>query len=428
MKSTERRREAAVFGAFYFDLHSGELKKNGAKLRLEHKPARLLRALIEHHGEMVTREELQKVLWPNGVHLDFEHGLNKSINKLRGALGDDAEAPKYIETLSRRGYRFVAPLQLLPTQANEYTPQKPPRAPENLCMQGEATSIPPALLGTSKPDKSQALRRSAIVGIGLGLCALTLTYLAWKMSLRHTKLLHLVAAAKPSLSFNKRDWVLISSFENRTGNPVFAGTLEYALERELSNSQFVNVVPRERAGDALRLMRKPLNTKIDTTLGREICLRDGGIRALLTGRVEKLGTTYLLTAQLVDPVKGVAVASVSEEDPSDTQMATAIRQLSNRVREVLGEKTTLIQQSEKQLEKVSTPSLHALQLYTQADELMHHFATQETAAELLERAIAEDPKFASAHLQLGYTYANRGLSDKARLEFQRATRFGRQCH
>jgi Tfp pilus assembly protein PilF len=77
---------------------------------------------------------------------------------------------------------------------------------------------------------------------------------------------------------------------------------------------------------------------------------------------------------------------------------------------------------------VSTPSLHALQLYTQADELMHHFATQETAAELLERAIAEDPKFASAHLQLGYTYANRGLSDKARLEFQRATRFGRQCH
>jgi tetratricopeptide (TPR) repeat protein len=222
------------------------------------------------------------------------------------------------------------------------------------------------------------------------------------------------------LSFKERDWVLISNFENRTGNPLLDGTLEYALERELSNSQFVNVVPRERAGDTLRLMRKPPNTKIDATLGREICLRDGGIRALLTGRVERLGTTYLLSAQLVDPVNGAAVASMSEEDRADSQMAAAIRRLSNQVREVLGEKTALIQQSEKQLEKVSTPSLRALQLYTQADELMHHFATQETAAELLERAVAEDPKFASAHLLLAYTYANREMSEKARPEFQRA--------
>ena len=90
---------------------------------------------------------------------------------------------------------------------------------------------------------------------------------------------------EPALPFEERDWVLIADFENRTGEAVFGGTLEYALERELSNSQFVNVVPRPRIEDALRLMQRPLDTPINAAVGREIALRDGGIRALLTGRV-----------------------------------------------------------------------------------------------------------------------------------------------
>ena len=106
------------------------------------------------------------------------------------------------------------------------------------------------------------------------------------------------------LNFQERDWVLIADFENRTGEAVLDGVLEYALEREISNSTFVNVVPRERINDTLQLMRKPLDTRIDRTLGREICLRDGGIKALLTGRVEKLDSTYLLSVQVVDPARG----------------------------------------------------------------------------------------------------------------------------
>jgi tetratricopeptide (TPR) repeat protein len=179
------------------------------------------------------------------------------------------------------------------------------------------------------------------------------------------------------------------------------------------------VVPRERAGDALRLMQKPLDAKIDTALGREICLRDGGIRALLTGRVEKLGTTYVMSVELLDPANGVTVASLSEEDAADSQMAAAIRRLSGDVREILGEKLTLIQQSEARLEKVSTPSLHALQLYSQANELMRT-GNNQTAAVLLKQAIAEDPGFASAHLLLAYTYDNTGKVEEARSEFRRA--------
>ena len=106
--SNSVREQKAFFGPFQFDLDSRELKRDGVRLSLENKPAQLLAALITHAGVLIDREELCKLLWPNGVHVDFEHGLNKSVNKLRFVLGDDPDRPRYIETLSRRGYRFIA--------------------------------------------------------------------------------------------------------------------------------------------------------------------------------------------------------------------------------------------------------------------------------------------------------------------------------
>ncbi|MGH9531323.1 MAG: hypothetical protein ACRD2Q_02960, partial [Terriglobales bacterium] len=173
------------------------------------------------------------------------------------------------------------------------------------------------------------------------------------------------AAAGPALAFEARDWVLIASFENRTSEPVFDGVLEYALERELSNSRFVNVVARERMHDALALMRKPLDTRVDGGVGREICLRDGGIRGLITGRVEKLDTTYVLSASLVNPTDGVTAASFSEEAAGQKEVVPALRRLSSRVRRTLGEELSVIRQSEQKLEKVTTPSARALRLYSQ---------------------------------------------------------------
>jgi DNA-binding winged helix-turn-helix (wHTH) protein/Tol biopolymer transport system component len=103
----------AAFGPFSFDLCALDLSKNGIRLRLEEKPARLLACLIEQKGEIVAREELRKRLWPDHVNVDFDHGLNKAANKLRAMLGDSAAKPRYIETLSRRGYRFIHPVELI---------------------------------------------------------------------------------------------------------------------------------------------------------------------------------------------------------------------------------------------------------------------------------------------------------------------------
>jgi DNA-binding winged helix-turn-helix (wHTH) protein len=98
------------FGVFEVDFRSGELRKGGVKVKLHAQPLAVLNILLERAGDIVTREELQQKLWGNNTFVDFEHGLNKSINKLRDALSDKADTPRYIETLPRRGYRFIAPV------------------------------------------------------------------------------------------------------------------------------------------------------------------------------------------------------------------------------------------------------------------------------------------------------------------------------
>jgi cholera toxin transcriptional activator len=96
------------FGVFELDLAAGELRKNGTKLRLQDQPFQVLALLLERVGDVVTREELRQKLWPADTFVDFDHSLNTAVNKLRETLGDSASSPRYIETLARRGYRFIA--------------------------------------------------------------------------------------------------------------------------------------------------------------------------------------------------------------------------------------------------------------------------------------------------------------------------------
>ena len=112
----------ATFAAFRFDLVARELRKHDMKLPLEEQPARLLCALVERAGSIISREELHKSLWADDLHVNFNHGLNNSINKLRLVLGDDPAKPRFIETLSRRGYRFVAPVEIILSAAKPCTP------------------------------------------------------------------------------------------------------------------------------------------------------------------------------------------------------------------------------------------------------------------------------------------------------------------
>jgi cholera toxin transcriptional activator len=164
----------ARFGVFELDLSAGELRKNGVKQRLQGQPFQVLAVLLERAGEVVTREELQQKLWPSDTFVDFDHSLNTAINKVREALGDSASSPRYVETLARRGYRFIAPVQAPPQPA---PPQN--EAPAVVAGDGDGTGIssPLSFPLQTKPSPGVAIHPELEVpiprrGITRGLFAL----------------------------------------------------------------------------------------------------------------------------------------------------------------------------------------------------------------------------------------------------------------
>src|SRR6202035_5887508 len=134
MQEDHQLRGSLRFGVFELDLQAGQLRKHGLRVRLQEQPFQVLVMLLEHPGAVVTREELQKKLWPADTFVDFDHGLNKAINKIREALGDSAESPRFVETVARRGYRFLAEVK---------DSEVPARNPE-LGVQPRPPVIPPA--------------------------------------------------------------------------------------------------------------------------------------------------------------------------------------------------------------------------------------------------------------------------------------------
>src|SRR5438874_12192903 len=113
----------ARFGPFEVDLRAGSLRKQDGRIRLQDQPLHVLAALLEHPGEMVTREELRLRLWPADTFVDFDHGLNNAINRLREALNDSADTPRFIQTLPKRGYRFISQVESHADETGSATPQ-----------------------------------------------------------------------------------------------------------------------------------------------------------------------------------------------------------------------------------------------------------------------------------------------------------------
>jgi cholera toxin transcriptional activator len=140
----------ARFGLFELDLSAGELRKSGVKLRLQGQPFQVLALLLERAGEVVTREELQQKLWPSDTFVDFDHSLNTAINKVREALSDSASSPRYVETLARRGYRFIAPVQ---AQDQGEATREVPISGDNITANGQASS--PTRASSSDPHAPQ---------------------------------------------------------------------------------------------------------------------------------------------------------------------------------------------------------------------------------------------------------------------------------
>lgn len=362
------------FDRFCFEPTTGLLTRNGHRLKLQPKVAALLTYLLEHPGEVVSRAELQRRLWPEGIHVDYEAGLKVAVKKLRDVLGDHAGEPLYVQTVPGEGYRFIA-------------------AVSSECE--EEAEVPAETRG-----------RSLWAGaIAAGILALASILIFKFAGTRH---------------FQKRDWILIAVFENRTGNPLLDGTLEYALERELSESRYVNVVPQDRINDALQLMRLAPGTPLDSRVARDVAVRDGGIHAVLVGRIEKWGAKYVVGVRLLDPATDETIAAFSAEGDAD-HLPGAARSISDRVRGNLGERASLHRQDETGLERATTPSLAALRAFTAGMKAVNA-RNWDAAAALFEQATRADADFASAHIYAAHCYSNLNRDDQAAPHYQAAFR------
>src|SRR5215831_9887452 len=149
------------FGAFEINVQSGELRKNGIRLRLSGQPFEVLSVLVEHPGEVVTREELHSRLWPADTFVDFDHGLNNAVARIREILDDSSETPRYVETVPRRGYRFIAPL-------TDVTPLKSPSVAELTTSPAE---VVPALASGLRVIRKAASRRLRLALGGVAVLA-----------------------------------------------------------------------------------------------------------------------------------------------------------------------------------------------------------------------------------------------------------------
>ena len=388
------------FGPYEVDTGRGELLKYGLRLRLERKPYQLLLALLERAGQVVPRSELHRSLWGQDTFVDFENGLNVAVKKLRATLVDSAGAPIYVETVPGEGYRFRAAVN--ETAVGEFPGDSLEPVPAEKIA--PATQEPPAatLVQGSSPHiwMRAALAVFILVCVG-GIAAF-----------------YPRPAAVPAPSTAT---VLIGPFENTTGEPVLDGTLQFALERELSNSQYLRVVPPERVQDILHLMRRPPQTRVDRALCLEICRRTPEIRALVTGRVEKIGLRYLLTAQIIDPSSGTALRGEETQADSQNNILSAVHGLAIQVRHDVGEAVPASDTDAADVEQVTTNSLRALQLYSEADNLMIvNGPGGQDIVDLLKQALVEDPDFATAHVMLGYVLSNIGHRREGVQHFERA--------
>lgn len=393
------------FGPFALYVRSGELTRNGRRIRLQEKPCSLLLALMEHPGEVITRAELRDRLWRDDTFVDFEDGLNTAMRKLREALGDDPQNPRFIETVRGRGYRLLTDVvPVLGSGGHEEEPEvsapfAAPAAPQNL-EAAAVTGVAP-----------QSTRRRWRIGYLLAVCAIAASGVGLWYWLTH---------ARAVLSYGDRGPVLIADFANQIAGPDYAAALHTALDVSLEQSGKVNLYSDAQKRNVLRLMEQPTDSAITTNLGLEICRREG-IRALVLPAITRSGPDLLVTAQLVDPTTGLTVRSYAERAKDSNHLLDAVDEIAVDLRHDLGESRLAIHQSHAPLPQVTTHSLAALEDYADGSKLFGegHIAN---AVRLYQAALAADPDFAMAHAALGYVDYSFFLNEPAqgKAEFRKA--------
>ncbi len=366
--------ETVRFGVFELDLRAGELRKQGIRIRLQEQPLLILQALLERPGEVVTREELQAKIWTERTFVDFDHGLHSAMKRLRDALGDSADNPRFIETLSRRGYRFIAPVN---------TPQAPPQvapspAPVEVSPQIEAHN-----------ETRETGRELTYIFAAAGVLAVAVLAFLFNVGGMKSRIL-----GKPSGPFRSLAVLPLANLSSDPAQDYFADEMTEELITQFSKLGDLKVISRTS------VMQYKGTRKSLPQIAREL-----GVDAIVEGAVQLSGNRVRITAQLVD----AATDRHLWAEDYDRDLSNVLLLQTEVARDIAAKiEVQLTPQQQQQLAREGHPVVpEAYEYYL----LGRYYWNKRTADGLqragtyFQKAIDKDPNFALAYTGLADYYA-----------------------
>ncbi|HEV3063450.1 MAG TPA: winged helix-turn-helix domain-containing protein [Vicinamibacterales bacterium] len=366
------------FGVFEADLRTGELKKRGARIRLQEQPFQVLAMLLARPGELVTREELRGRLWTADTFVDFDHGLNKAINKIREALGDSAESPRFVETVPRRGYRFVADVAVVDFESAPRDASTPSAAGDPLAAEDRE---PSKVAEQSAAARGLGWQRTLTITSG-GLALASVILIGW-----------LVHSREPPPTIRS---VAVLPLENLSGDAsqeYFADGMTDQLIATLGQISALRVISRTS------VMRYKGVLKPLPQIAREL-----NVDAVIEGSIMRAGGRVRITAQLIEAAVDKHLWAQSYDGDLRDTLA-----LQSRVARAIAEEIRVNIQPKEQaaLRNVKSVNPDAYEAYLKG----RYFWNKRTvdglnrAKEYFDDAVAKAPDYAQAYSGLADTYA-----------------------
>ncbi len=413
MGSSPRRPIRYCFGPFELDPAEGSLTRGGNRVKLQDLPARLLVLLVEHPGEIVTREEVRRRLWPEDTFVEFDNSLGVAVRKLREALRDDADSPRFVETVPRKGYRFLAPVKVQDRDAADSPDPAPSVGKENL---------PPAektLPGPVAPAPAHGSRYwlvAAMVALLVGVAIYVLRPIPHRAS-------STASAGNSKMQPRIRRSVAVLGFRNLPGRPEEAW-LSAAFSEMLSTELAAGGGLRLVSGEDVARAKRELPLADEDTLAKATLARlrenpgaDVVVVGSYTALPDKGENRIRLDIRAQDTAAGETIAEEAFTG-TEQQLFELASQAGIRLRQSLGVSTTPAEDPSSI--RASLPSnQEAFRLYTEGRARLWAFDFI-GARDLLIKAVAADPNHPLSHSALSEAWWHLGYQAKARTEAQRA--------
>jgi eukaryotic-like serine/threonine-protein kinase len=387
------------FDEFALDCDRYELLRSGDPVKLEKLPMELLILLVQKENNLVTRQEIITRLWGDDTFVDTEHGINTAVRKIRTVLRDDPEQPRFVQTVTGKGYRFIAPITngngaaqevLIPVSEPLPHGSYPGIVPLNSPTVPAIATPGAGLRGAQKGSRFRwpvvTIATSVIVGLVVAS--------VWWFFLRKT------------YALTEKDTIVIADFNNATGDPVFDGTLRQGLAVELEQSPFLSLVSDRQIHQTLQMMKLRPETQLTPSISQEICQRINGA-IVLGGSITQIGGEFSLILRAEACLNGESIASTKAQAQDKTHVLEALGRASYEMRKKLGESLATVEKFNTPLEQATTSSLEALRAYDLG------YKTGErgdfvAAIPWFQKAVGLDPSFAMAYCLLGMMQQNLG--------------------